>query len=433
MLALAGRGSSRFGGGGSGGGFGGGRRGSGGGGFPLILPIGGGGGVLLLILLLVVAAVVLPLVIKRYNDWSRRQRASSEAAARNETVRRAAIEASDDDEAFDPDTLVANGRGLFVAVQDAWNDQDSSALSRMLGPELFAEWERRLRDFRSRGLTSHARVIGDPKVDLVSIVNRADDSDDRVVLFITANMESWVENAHGERGYVDGRTGPSLVVQQYWTLTKRDGRWVLMSIEEEAEGRHHLSSQVIAAPEHDPRIAEEARTSLAADDATDSDTAALASTSFDDDARAAALDLSLVDDRFSPDVLEIAARQAVEAWTVAIDGPDAPLERIASREAVDRLLYEGSSDHSVRTVVRGPQVSEVRIEAIDGQAVPPTMTVAIRYSGAWYRENRDTQALIAGSRERRSERTAHWTLSLTNVPATPWRLTRVGDGAIERR
>ena len=49
------------------------------------------------------------------------------------------------------------------------------------------------------------------------------------------------------------------------------------------------------------------------------------------DARVQALDLSLVDARFAPDVLEIAARHAAEAWAEAVDGDDAPLNAVATR------------------------------------------------------------------------------------------------------
>ena len=72
-------------------------------------------------------------------------------------------------------------------------------------------------------------------------------------------------------------------------------------------------------------------------------TADLAQLDFDGDARAHALDLSLADARFAPDVLEAAARRAVEAWAEAVDGDDAALERVASPEAVAGLLYGGDS------------------------------------------------------------------------------------------
>ena len=51
-------------------------------------------------------------------------------------------------------------------------------------------------------------------------------------------------------------------------------------------------------------------------------TADLAEVDFSGDARARALDLSLADARFAPDVLEAAARRAVAAWAEAVDGDD---------------------------------------------------------------------------------------------------------------
>ena len=54
--------------------------------------------------------------------------------------------------------------------------------------------------------------------------------------------------------------------------------------------------------------------------------AEVADLQFDGDAHAAALDLSLADGRFAPDVLEVAARRAVAAWAEAVDGDDAGAE-----------------------------------------------------------------------------------------------------------
>ena len=58
--------------------------------------------------------------------------------------------------------------------------------------------------------------------------------------------------------------------------------------------------------------------------------AEVADLEFEGDARAAALDLSLADGRFAPDVLEVAARRAVAAWAEAVDGGDAALSAIAT-------------------------------------------------------------------------------------------------------
>jgi hypothetical protein len=45
------------------------------------------------------------------------------------------------------------------------------------------------------------------------------------------------------------------------------------------------------------------------------------------------LDLSLVDDRFSPLLIAAAVRHIVEAWEAASDVPEAPALTIATRSA----------------------------------------------------------------------------------------------------
>ena len=84
------------------------------------------------------------------------------------------------------------------------------------------------------------------------------------------------------------------------------------------------------------------------------------------DGRTQALDLSVVDGRFAPAVLEAAARRAVEAWAEAVDGADAALERAATPEAAHALLYPRGE--STRLVVRGPRLQALRIAALDAEA-----------------------------------------------------------------
>ena len=68
--------------------------------------------------------------------------------------------------------------------------------------------------------------------------------------------------------------------------------------------------------------------------------AEVADLQYDGDAHSAAMDLSLADGRFAPDVLEVAARRAVDAWAQAVDGDDTPLRdrhpRLGPRAALRR-------------------------------------------------------------------------------------------------
>ena len=119
----------------------------------------------------------------------------------------------------------------------------------------------------------------------------------------------------------------------------------------------------------------------------------MADLDFEGDARAAALDLSLADGRFAPDVLEIAARRAVDAWAEAIDGDDRRSNAIADREAVDQTAASRRSRAArTRLVVRGPRVRQIRITGLDAAAEPPTMTIDVELEGRRYIEDRDTAA-----------------------------------------
>ncbi len=138
------------------------------------------------------------------------------------------------------------------------------------------------------------------------------------------------------------------------------------------------------------------------------------------------MDLSLADGRFAPDVLEVAARRAIDAWAQAVDGDDKRLKQIASGPAADDLLYAGDSTRHTRVVVRGPSVQRIRIAALDAAAEPPSMTVEVDLTGRRYIENRDTTAVVAGSRNKPTSFTERWTFSLTDDEAQPWRISSVG-------
>src|SRR5215207_6697938 len=208
-------------------------------------------------------------------------------------------------------------------------------------------------------------------------------------------------------------------------LARRDGRWMFQSIEQKSEGDHHLDEAIVASPWSDEqRLEDESLTELAVADALPEGftTADLAQVEFEGDARARALDLSVADARFAPDVLEAAARRAVEAWAGAVDGDDAALEKVASEDAVGALLYERDSSGQTRLVVRGPRVKRIRIAAVQLERVPATMTVAVELGGRRYVEDRDTTTVLSGSKDSATTFTETWTLALDGPADAPWRI-----------
>jgi predicted lipid-binding transport protein (Tim44 family) len=434
-LAAAGGGSAGFGGGGEGGGGGGGR------GFAFyiliqilirIAVLGHGLGALFLI-----ALFILYILLTRVMPNARRARsahsgsgrkARRRVAERQRRVQAAAAEAAEDDDAFAADAVKANATALFKQIQAAWDRGDRARLATLVGPDLLAEWERRLNDLDRRGWRNRVQVIGEPTVEYVGL-NHKGDATDTVTVRIEARLRDYVEDRLGNHIRRAGRLSETVRLREFWTLARRNGRWVLVSIEQGAEGSHRLDDAIVATAWSDETgMRDEALIEGAVEDAVPAGTniAEVAALDFNGDAHAAALDLSLADGRFAPDVLEVTARRAVTAWAEAVDGDDSRLLSIAHGQAVRDLLHPGDPSERTRVVVRGPHVQKIRIAGLDAAATPPTMSVEVEIEGRRYIEDRDTTAVLAGSPSRRARFTEHWTFALDGDTRQPWLLAAVG-------
>jgi predicted lipid-binding transport protein (Tim44 family) len=434
-LARGGSGSSGFGRsfGGGGGGLG---RGFGHGHF-FFIPIGGGGGG---ILVLIIIAVLVLYVLPRLIVWWRGQQAQGTAARRRVAQRErkvelAAAEAAEDDPAFAPDVVRPAAARLFLDIQKAWDARDRMRLRALVAPDLLSEWERRLDDFDRKGWHNRVQPMGEPRVEYVGLRNTGDDRTKRATVRIEAGLRDYVEDGYGQRVGRADSLSETIRVREFWTLGKRDGHWILLSIEQGAEGEHALSEEIVASPWADDRgMRDAALVEGAVADAVPegTDIAELADLDFQGDARAAANDLSLADGRFAPDILEVAARRAVAAWAEAVDGDDAQLLALAHPDAAQQLLHPGDPSQQTRLVVRGPQVKRIRITGLDAAGTPPTMTIEVDLEGRRYLEDRDSAAVVAGSQSRRTSFTERWTLALDGDSAQPWRIATVGSSAVAR-
>ncbi len=432
-FARAGGGSSGFSGFGRSSGGGGGGLGGFGHGHFFFIPVGGGGGLLLFILVLVIVFFVLPRVMM----WWRSQQSAGTAsrrtvAQRERRVELAAAEAAEDDAAFAPEEVRAQASNLFLEIQSAWDARDRVRLRGLVAPDLLAEWERRLDDFDRKGWHNRVQPVGQPTVEYVGLTNRGDERADRVVVRIEAKLRDYVEDTDGRRvGRVDA-AGDTSRVREFWTLVKRDGHWILLSIEQGAEGSHQLTEGVVASPWADEQaMHDEALVQGAVQDAVPEGTkiAEVADLDFSGDGRAAALDLSVADGRFAPDILEVAARRALAAWVDAIDGDDGSLLAISRPEAAREMLHPGDPSARTRLVVRGLDVRHIQIVSLDAASEPPTMTIDVQLTGRRYIEDRDTAAVVAGSQSRAVTFTERWTLALDGPAEEPWRIAAVGAPA----
>jgi predicted lipid-binding transport protein (Tim44 family) len=399
---------------------------------------GGGGGKLFFVLwllthpiaLAVVVGVVLCLWMYAKVDTARGR------ARRGKRVRRvelAAAEAAEDDASFSPAAVTGQAAELFSEIQRAWTRGDRTRLGELVGPELMVEWNRRLDDFARRGWHNHVVVMEGPEVEYVSLTNRSDDRDDRVVVRLEATLQDIVRDRAGNQRGHNGSPVFERRLAEYWTLRKRDGdgHWMLLSIEQSAEGSHHLGEDLVATPWDDTtRLRDEALVEGATAEALPDGVRAaeLVSVSYEDDARAASLDLSLVDGRFAPHVLEVAVRRVVAAWAEAVDGSDRALAALSTPEALQELLHPGDPSGQTRLVVRAPRVLGVTIEALSLDPEPPRMTVSLEAEGMRYVEDRDTTQVVSGSQSVSRRFSERWTLTLDGDDANPWRIVQAGAG-----
>ncbi|HEV3388837.1 MAG TPA: TIM44-like domain-containing protein [Solirubrobacteraceae bacterium] len=440
-LAAAGGGSAGFGGGGGGGEGGGG--GGGGGGFGVFILIqlliriavlGHGLGALVLIALAIAYLIitrVAPGATRAWSAQSSKGRAQRRRVAqRQRRVQAAAAEAAEDDAAFAADAVKVNATALFKQVQAAWDRGDRAALQRLVGPKLSGEWDRRLDDLDRHGWRNRVQILGEPQVEYVGLNHKGDAQTDTVTVRVEAKLRDYVEDRLGNHVKRAGHLSETVHLREFWTLGRRNGRWMLVSIEQGAEGMHAIDEAIVATTWSDnTALRDEALIEGAVQDAVPENTniAEVADLDFKGDAHAAALDLSLADGRFAPDVLEVTARRAVSAWAEAVDGDAARLRSIAHGQAVRDLLHPGDPSQRTRLVVRGPQVTAIRITGLDAAAQPPTMTIEVQLQGRRYIEDRDTTAVVAGSLSHHTKFTEHWTFTLDGDSRQPWLLAAVAS------
>ena len=439
-LAAAGGGSAGFGGGGGGGGGEGGGRG---GGLYIVIQIliriallGHGVGALALI-----AVAILYVLLRNGVPWMRNfwtaQESSGRAARRRSAQRErrvelAAAEAAEVDPAFAPDVVRPAAKKLYTEIQGAWDAGDRIHLGELMAPDLLAEWERRLDDFEGRGWRTGCSCSRSRGSRTWCRTNRGSDNWDRVVVRIEAKLRDYVEDGSGTRIKRIGRLSDKLLVREFWTLSKRDGDWILRSIEQGAEGAHTLDEQLVPSPwSDDGALRDEALVERAVADAVPEGTsiAEVADVDFEGTARAAALDLSLADGRFAPDVLEVAARRAIAAWADAVDGDDVRLARPSlNRKRPRTFCTRAIRATELASWSAGPRSSRSGSPA----STPPRRPIdgdRGRYRGqALHRGSRHDSVGIR-QRSRSSSFTEHWTLVCDGDKTQPWRVAAVGAPA----
>ncbi len=419
MLALAspsvayargGGGSHGFGGsGGGGGGF----HGSTGGGFVGGYGSSSGGGGIFGVLLLVAVIVLIVWLVKRRQKSDRESglntgsdrtahRSDEQARDRARQVEARVADLAQTDATFDLEPLKQRAAWLYTTAQRAWTARDHATLQQIMSPALYGKWAEELHHYESRGETNVVEIVSGPVVELVDLANRTGEVNDTVTFRISATLNDYVVRDRGATAErKDGSTRPV----EYWTLRKSPtGEWIVSSVEQAAEGAHHLTGAVETDGWDQKAVAREAVLEVAGKTSVRGagDILSLTNLSWSGDADAAAGDLSVLDGRFDKAVLEIAVEQFIEEW----------------------VMNDGSLDftsvHTVnRTVMRDAAVTSITVRSLVSRK-PIVFRVTVRAEGVFYEVDRRTEQVLKGDAHHRRPLSFAFDLRLDGPEAAGW-------------
>jgi len=139
------------------------------------------------------------------------------------------------------------------------------------------------------------------------------------------------------------------------------------------------------------------------------------------DPYSALLELSVLDGRYVPALLEAALRHLLEVWQTATAGSDGPLHAVADDAAVDDLLYAPDGARKLPVVVRDMQLREWFLAEFARDVTPPTVLVHLTVEGISYRIRPNSTMHPSDTMSPR-ERNLWWRLALVERGPTQWRL-----------
>lgn len=339
---------------------------------------------------------------------ARRERAVRRERVRARRAGLAAIEAAeDDDPSFAPD-LVRESILHVVALADRiWRGRPATALDGRSDGDLIRAWARA----RLTWLGTPLRVRGNPVIDLLRVVNRAGESEDRVVARVQVRV-------HCGRSLLDVFARRNVRLDERWTLGRHDGRWVVLSMDGDPLAGPVLTAPLIPTPAYDTqRLQEESLAELG--------TPRVARpygpgelVSADAPPTFALPDLSVVDGRFLPALIGAQLAHLVEAWEEAVAGSQTPLEALASAEAITALLRPSPGS---RLIVRDAVLKSWHPTRLELSQPPPTITVRLEVEAVRYAVS-DDGLHHAGNETDPRPMTLTWLLELTESTKAPWRL-----------
>jgi predicted lipid-binding transport protein (Tim44 family) len=167
--------------------------------------------------------------------------------ARRMRKRVAAVQAAaGDGPVFGAAAVRAATASLFREMQSAWDAADRERLTRISAQGLMADWTARLEDNETAGVRYRVAVLKGPDVDYVRVMDDPDDSADHVCVRVRAKLRCFLELPDKSRRPVPEANGSQrMSIEEYWTLSRRDGGWIMYSIRPASDGREFLAEEIV--------------------------------------------------------------------------------------------------------------------------------------------------------------------------------------------
>jgi len=332
------------------------------------------------------------------DEW-RHLRLWQRARTRVERAEMVAVEASVEDEMFAPESIRAAVIAIVnVAVGGELGDADRE------DEAVVADWA------RSHGLWSGYRLVGVPGVDVMRVANRAGGLEDRVDVR---------ERCH----FASAATKHAVASDERWVIGRSGGKWVLREVSSDPLAEPVLAAALIPGGWADEDgLRDESLTELAASDGAAA-TAQLGELSDrDDDPVAALRDLSVIDGRYAPAVIEAELHRLIEAWEQATTGSPEPLIDLASADARVSLLEAHAFGNPVSIVLRDATLVRWSATHPALSSEPARLELTVHARGVRYLVDAETREYVSGNRDWPHDMRLAWNLEPAHDGRVPWRL-----------
>jgi hypothetical protein len=346
---------------------------------------------------------------------ARHERALLKEHARATRAHFAAVEAAEDDASFSPEAIEQSVAEIVALGNGLWHTGAFGTMDGHPDAGLVRAWARSWQSRLGTGL----EAVGQPSIDLLRVVNRDDEEEDRVVVRVRQRIHCKYPRV--------GAIGPHHVhADERWTFGRSGGRWALLSIGGDPLAGPLLTASLIPTPSSDTeRLREESLAELASAQKVGDDVALSELVSPDEPPAFALLDLSVVDSRFGTPLIAAELAHLLEAWEGAVTGSEGPFEELASDDARAALLRPSGG---TRLIVRDAVLKSWEATRLDLSRDPPAIELTLDVEAVRY-VVRDNGSHVAGNRTDARGMALTWVLELTLSTRAPWRLATSNNPA----